>query len=354
MGKRPDNSRRPQRSARIIPLPSQRRQPVSDDALSGNVSRSRRLLDDKATTKLAEKKVATLTAASKKGANKAKKDATAAKAVATRQPVPDSATATPKKGRAIEMPGDRKSLREAKKKARQKAKAEKAYAKQYGGDGGPSTKKRKGAAAEAASNGSDGGPRAALYKGKMGSSQKKSQKLQTKAKAKSKKMPAASKGKLTEKAAGGIASAVGKMKNTRIPLPTMSMTPKTSNVLRKLAKPLLTLGLIVLCAASLYGPAQQYYVQMRETDRLQAEYAAVTSRSDSLKAEIDTLKTDEGIEDRAHEDLGYIKSNEKTASIKGIEFERDDNFSSNVPPGSIHAPETWYSPVLDVFFGYTQ
>lgn len=259
--------------------------------------------------------------------------------------------------RIIEMPpNDRRAVRrEERRKAKKKAKAEKAYAKAYGDDTGKKSlfkSKKKAASANAsssASTNSDGGPRAALYKGKMGASQKKSSKMQSSAKRKATKAPKATS---TKKAKDGIAAVVGKVSSTKISKPSLSMSAKTARVMHKLVKPLLAVGIVALFAVALYGPAQQYYVQMRETDRLQAEYAAVMQRSDTLKSEIDTLQTDEGVEDRAHEDLGYIKQGEMTASVKGLELERNENFSSNVAPGSITAPETWYSPVLDVFFGY--
>lgn len=213
----------------------------------------------------------------------------------------------------------RSSLDE-KKKARNKAKAEKKFNAAYG-DPGPA-----GSGANSQGMQSEGGPRAAVYEGKMGASHKKSAKLQAKAA-----------GNAIRNAASGVS----------IPKANLSKMP------RGLMRALASVAVVALVAVALYGPAQQYYQQMRETDRLQAEYAAVAARSNTLQSTIDSLRSDEGIEDKAHTDLGYVKKGEETATVKGANIVDNTEFSSNVAPGSIPAPETWYSPVLDVLFGYS-
>lgn len=255
------------------------------------------------------------------------------------------------------MPQSRKDAREAKRKARRKAKAEKAYAKAYGADSSSSASgnPQRSADSSGAGAGSEAGPRAALYKGKMGSSQKRSSKMQSKA-AKgpsSQSIGKPSKSGRGAPAASGESSIMGKVASASASIPKVAISGKGSVAIKRFAKPLVVLGVIALFAVALYGPAQQYYVQMRETDRLEAEYSAVSQRNDSLQSEIDSLKTDEGVEDRAHEDLGYVMEGDETATVKGIEIDDDsEEFSSNVANGSVPAPETWYSPVLDMLFGY--
>lgn len=195
-----------------------------------------------------------------------------------------------------------------KQKAKNKAKADKKFDKLYGGGSADSggfggsvlrvlgvKKPNAGAGGESES----GGPRAALYKGEKVAPQK-----------------------------------------------------VAKNFTLKFSRPLFAIAIIAFVCFMLYTPAQQYYLQMRETSRLQAEYVAVSQRSSTLLSDIKRLETDEGIEDRAHQDLGYIKRGEATASIKGLDFSHREELQSNVPPGSVPAPETWYSPVLDFIFGY--
>ena len=210
-----------------------------------------------------------------------------------------------------------KAKRRERKRARNKAKAEKKFDAAYGGDKG---------AASAASAPAEGAPRPAIYEGKMGASHKKSAKLQAKAA-----------GHAIKSAASGFSLPFDKLPD--IPL--------------AVGRVLTSVAIVALCVFALYGPAQNYYQQMRETDRLQAEYAAVAARNNTLQSTIDSLSSDEGIEDKAHADLGYIKQGESTATVKGANIIDNTEFSSNVAPGSVSAPETWYSPVLDVLFGYT-
>ena len=75
----------------------------------------------------------------------------------------------------------------------------------------------------------------------------------------------------------------------------------------------------------------------------------------SLKSEVGTLQTDAGIEDRAHEQFGWVPEGEQTANVHGLAADAGNdegsNFTANIVAGSVEAPETWYSPVLDALFG---
>ena len=238
-----------------------------------------------------------------------------------------------KKSKVASFSAKMRANREERKRARNKAKAEKKFEAAYGdgsGSNGPKglkgLKGSKGAKAASQGQQSEGGPRAAIYEGKMGSSHKKSAKMQAKA------------------AGSHIAGKASKFSMPSVKLPKMS---------KALSRTLATVGIVALFAVALYGPAQEYYQQMRETDRLQSEYLAVAARNNTLQSTIDSLTSDEGIEDKAHTDLGYIKQGEQTASVRGANIIDTTEFSSNVAPGSVSAPETWYSPFLDVLFGYS-
>ncbi len=238
---------------------------------------------------------------------------------------PEAPQEETKESRVARFSNQVKERNEKKKRARKRAKAERAFNKNYGGDGmGASSK------ASAQGAGDQAGPRAAVYKGEMGSKQKKSTKMQSK----------------------GTAGSLVKGLGARIS--TMNATAaKRVQFSRKLKGALTGVLVIAIAGVMLYGPAQEYYKQMRETDRLYAEYEAVSHRTDTLQTTIDSLQTEEGIEDKARTDLGYVKRDEQAASVKGITVVDDREFSSNIAPGSIPAPETWYSPFLDPFFGYS-
>lgn len=109
---------------------------------------------------------------------------------------------------------------------------------------------------------------------------------------------------------------------------------------------------LVLSCLFLYPAAQQYYHAVRENDRLTAEYAALADRNESLEGTVSSLQTDSGIEQVAHEQFGWVKPGEETANVRGLEVsEKESSFRANITPGSIEAPETWYSQLLDPLFG---
>ncbi len=221
----------------------------------------------------------------------------------------------PSKSRLSSLVENKKSKAAENRRKRSKAKADKKFDKTYGGS--VAVKEQQQTA-----------PRAALYSTKMGSSHKKSSKMQTK-----------DVRDIASQSAGIIGDKVSKLS-----------FPKLPKALTRFA------AIAVVCAifcVGLYVPAQQYYVQMRETDRLEAEYIEVAERTNNLADSIDALQTDEGVEDKAHSELGYVKSGEESATVKGIaQANLSDLPTSNVAPGSIPAPDTWYSGALDAFFGY--
>lgn len=224
--------------------------------------------------------------------------------------------AAPEKGKMAAILENRKERAQDKKRKKAKAKADKKFDKAYG-------------AAEKSPAASQGAPRAALYSTKMGSTHKKSAKMQIRD---AHDMATQSLGFIGDKISGFT-------------------PPKLPKFVTRLA---MTAVVFAVLGFGLYSPAQQYYIQMRETDRLQAEYVEVAERTNNLAASIDSLHTTEGIEDKAHADLGYVKTGEKSATVKGIATINLLKLpTSNVAPGSIPAPDTWYSGTLDVLFGYT-
>lgn len=102
---------------------------------------------------------------------------------------------------------------------------------------------------------------------------------------------------------------------------------------------------------SLYEAAQRWYHQVRECDRLQAEYTALEQRNGAIRDEVDALSTSTGVEDRAREEFGWVKNGESAGSVSGIDVSDDSSFTANIVPGTIEAPDTWYSKWLDPLFG---
>lgn len=175
----------------------------------------------------------------------------------------------------------------------------------------------------------EGGPRAALHKGEMGRSQKKAQRMQ---------MPSVSLPNVGLPSLGFLSAIPGFFTGSR-------------------AK---KIGMIAACFVMvvmlIYPPAQDYYITMRSNMQMQAELEAIDARNAEIQKRIDTLSTDEGIEDKVRDELGWVKKNEHAVSV-GRDGSSDIGSSTGetsayVGTGSVRAPDTWYSGFLDFFFGY--
>lgn len=176
----------------------------------------------------------------------------------------------------------------------------------------------------------EGAPRPALYKGKMGSSQRRSVRMQQ----------------------SSAAEPVSAKINPAGWFSNLNLTPRT-----------LKLGTAVLCVVLalvfLYTPAQQYYQAQRENSRLTAEYAVIEQRNEALNSVNDTLASDAGMEDAVRQKYGYIVQGEQVAVVSGLSDHvvgtaraADNDFlEANVLSSAVKAPEEWYTPFLDALFG---
>lgn len=203
-----------------------------------------------------------------------------------------------------EAQDQKKSLKDRLGKALAKRKADKVFGAQ---DGAPT---------------GEGGPRAALYKGEMGSSQRRASRMQA--------------GEGPSDGKRGKASARRGFR----------LGPR----MRVFAASVACLALVCVF---LYQPARQAYQAMREHDALAAEYAALQQRGDALQTSVDVLSTDEGMEALAHEQFGLVREGEVSVSVAGIENDSEvgPSVPPNVPSGGVDAPDTWYSGILDPLFG---
>lgn len=210
------------------------------------------------------------------------------------------------------------SKAERKRRKRAKDRAGRMFAEQFGSD-------------DASSSG-EGSPRAAVYEGKMGKNARKAARLVPSGKA----------------VAQGLSS----------------FNPAALLSSFFLSRRGVIAAVVFVCLVgsfiSIYGPAQQYYQSIRDNDRTQAQYAAIEARSDALEAQNDRLVGDTGVETIAHKDYGWVKQGEQTAKVEGLsdsayaKEEAGSTITANVAIGNIDYPETWYSPILDKFFGVGQ
>lgn len=196
------------------------------------------------------------------------------------------------------------------KRKHAKDKADRKFARQYGGNG------------DAASE--EGGSRAAVYKGEMGSAHRRSSRMQNEE----------------------SSSASRRTRGGDSQKPAARLVRKPWFIAAAV-----TAFCLVFTVSFLYPSAAQLYHSVRERDQLQAEYAAIEQRNDSIQASVDALSTDAGVEDRAHQEFGWVSKGENAVTVYGLDLDSDSTFTASIVPGSIPAPETWYSKLLDPIFG---
>lgn len=208
--------------------------------------------------------------------------------------------------------------RDERRRERVKARAERMYNKQFQGD----------AKTASANVPAEGAPRAAIYEGKMGATQRRSVRMQR----------------------SSTANAVSAKIN---PAGWFAALPITERSLK--------VGTAIICTVLvcmfLYTPAQQYYQAVRERDQLAAEYSVIQERNTALDLQNDVLASDAGLEDAVRQKFGYVKEGEQTAIVTGLSDYTMDTSRDNeelepaVLSSSVKAPQEWYTPLLDAFFG---
>lgn len=110
--------------------------------------------------------------------------------------------------------------------------------------------------------------------------------------------------------------------------------------------------ILVFTIVVLYPVGRDYYQTMRTEQRLQAQLDAVIERNEAVQAENEALQTDEGIENQAHADLGWVKEGEEAAVVTNEQGTADavSRLPDRLDVDSITAPQTWYYSILDTIF----
>ena len=109
---------------------------------------------------------------------------------------------------------------------------------------------------------------------------------------------------------------------------------------------------IALVCIFCYQPAKICYTQIRNTEKAEAELSLVQARNEKLSSNVSALKTDEGIEDKAKDDYGYVKQGEGAAHVSGIESSDNSKLLEYVDSNKVTAPDTAITKILDSIFGY--
>ncbi len=87
---------------------------------------------------------------------------------------------------------------------------------------------------------------------------------------------------------------------------------------------------IVFTCCFLYQPARDFYISVREQDKLNAQYEAIKNTNEALAQDIEYLQTEDGVRQRASETLGLIQQGESIGYVSGADIVdgRDNSASS--------------------------
>jgi len=115
---------------------------------------------------------------------------------------------------------------------------------------------------------------------------------------------------------------------------------------------LISLGIFVAATWTLYPVLRLQYQQQREVTSLEAELEGLKERNIELAEQIDRLKTPEGVEEIARQDLGLVKDGEQAYVVTGKEDPDLDPEAVNARTRSTTDEDTpLWMRVLDVIFG---
>ncbi|WP_303132222.1 septum formation initiator family protein [uncultured Olsenella sp.] len=111
---------------------------------------------------------------------------------------------------------------------------------------------------------------------------------------------------------------------------------------------LVVLVVLVVVAASLYGPVKGYYAARRSGEDLQRRYDELSEKNDSLQGDLKSLTSKEGIEDEARK-RGYVQEGETSVTVEGLDGQGKADPSA---PVEYQDTRAWPTKALDFVFGY--
>ena len=110
------------------------------------------------------------------------------------------------------------------------------------------------------------------------------------------------------------------------------------------------IAVLIVAAAVLYPIGCTYYQALRQEQTLQAELDAVNQRNEKIDAENKQLETDEGVENQAREEYGWVKDDERATVVVNSGDSGSGDMPSQVDGSKIEPPHTWYYDILDIIF----
>lgn len=150
-----------------------------------------------------------------------------------------------------------------------------------------------------------------------------------------------------------------KFKNAINTKSLMGIGSTVSNRINIRKRNLFIISVVVFCLiffiAFLYQPAKNYYISVRENDKLQLQYELLCKNNEELSDDIEFLQTEDGIKQKATDSLGLIEQGESIGYVAGTDIEDgrtnlSSSTSSKISFKNVKSPTTWYSPIFNFIF----
>lgn len=115
---------------------------------------------------------------------------------------------------------------------------------------------------------------------------------------------------------------------------------------------LIVIGAIALVAVALYGPARDNYIAYRTSEALSSQLNTINSNNESLRSDVNSLQSREGIEDAARQ-RGYVTDGDTGVSVTGLTSQESTTDAVTESGSETTASASpWYIDVFDFIFGY--
>lgn len=115
---------------------------------------------------------------------------------------------------------------------------------------------------------------------------------------------------------------------------------------------LISLSVFIAAVWTLYPVLRLQYQQQREVASLETELEGIKTRNIELAEQVDRLKTPEGVEEIARQDLGLVKDGEQVYVVTGRSDPDLDSQAVNERTRSSDEEQTsLWMEVLDALFG---
>ena len=111
--------------------------------------------------------------------------------------------------------------------------------------------------------------------------------------------------------------------------------------------------IVALTVVMLFAPIRDLYIANRRLDTLQETYDALLAENDSIRSELESLQSREGIENEARARArGYVEPGETKVVVNGLPEDESDPAADAVHDIELPDNRPWYIRTLDAVFGY--